>query len=108
PLTRYDFDAFLRFGGGLKVAEVSGETLAAIAERGNQFTAETLDERTGDYVHVAELDLSPAETYRFVVNGWTALNQEAYLGTTDLAFEEVEGLELKAVVSAHLAATFPG
>ncbi|MEM1265003.1 MAG: metallophosphoesterase [Pseudomonadota bacterium] len=108
PLTRYDFDAFLRFGGGLKVAEVSGETLAAIAARGNQFTAETLDQRTGDYVHVAELDLSPAETYRFVVNGWTALNQEAYLGTSDLAFEDVAELGLKTVVSAHLAAVFPG
>lgn len=107
PMTRYDFDAFVRFGGGLKLANVPGETLAAILTRANQFTAQDLSGRTGDYVHVADLDLDPSRVYRVAVNGWTALNQQAYLGTSDMPFEDVEGLELKAVVADHLTRTFP-
>ena len=106
PLTRYDFDAFVRFGGGLRVAEVPGDVLAAILARSNQFAAETLQDRTGDYVHVAEIDLDPSKTYRLAVNAWTAINQQAYLGTTDLPFQDVEGLELKKVISDHLKAVF--
>lgn len=106
PLTRFDFDAFVRFGGGLKVAEISGEDLAAILTRSNQFAAQTLEGRTGDYVHVAKIDLDRSKTYRLAVNAWTAINQTAYLGTKDLPFEDVEGLELKAVIADHLTATF--
>ena len=103
PLTRYDFDAFVRFGGGVSVAQVSGEQLSAMLARANQFMAETLDGMTGDYVHVAAVDVDPAKTYRLAVNNWTAQNQQAYLGTTDLPFEKVDGLELKALIVAHLA-----
>lgn len=106
PLSRYDFNAFVRFGGGLKMVEISGETLAAIVGRANQFTASDLSGRTGDYVHVGKLDIDPAKTYRLAVNGWTAINQEPYLGTTDLEFADVEGLELKAVIAEHLAKVF--
>lgn len=102
PLTRYDFDAFVRFGGGVSVASITGEQLSAMLSRANQFMAETLDGMTGDYVHVAAIDVDPTKTYRLAVNGWTAQNQQAYLGTTDLAFEKVEGLELKALIAAHL------
>jgi len=105
-MTRYDFDAFVRFGGGLKIAEVSGETLGQMMARSNQFTADTLEGRTGDYVHVAEVDLDPSRSYRLAVNAWTAISQEAYLGTTDVAFEDVPDLELKAVIANHLMATF--
>jgi 2',3'-cyclic-nucleotide 2'-phosphodiesterase (5'-nucleotidase family) len=101
--TKYDMDAFIRFGGGLSAAQVSGETLIGILKRANQFNASTLDERTGDYVHAAELDVDPSRTYRFVTNAWTGINQEAYLGTTDLAFEKIPGLELKAVVGQYLS-----
>jgi 2',3'-cyclic-nucleotide 2'-phosphodiesterase (5'-nucleotidase family) len=106
PLTRYDFDAFVRFGGGVSVASVGGERLSAILGLANQFMAATLDGMTGDYVHVAALDVDPARTYRLAVNDWTAQNQQAYLGTTDLAFEKVEGLELKALITDHLGRTF--
>lgn len=106
PMSRYDFNAFVRFGGGLKVADVPGARLAQILTRANQFTAETLEGRTGDYVHVADVDIDTGRTYRLAVNGWTAINQDAYLGTTDLPFEDVAELELKAVISDHLAATF--
>ncbi|MEM6460647.1 MAG: 5'-nucleotidase C-terminal domain-containing protein [Pseudomonadota bacterium] len=106
PLTRYDFDAFVRFGGDLKLAELTGDQLLAILPRTNQFMAETLQGRTGDYVHVEEIDVDPAKTYRLAVNGWTARNQQSYLGTEDLAFSDVEGLELKDVVADHLRDMF--
>lgn len=106
PMTRYDFNAFVRFGGGVKVAQVSGETLAKMLSRANQFAATTLEGRTGDYVHVAEVDIDTSKTYRLAVNAWTAINQEPYLGTTDLVFEDVEGLELKAIIVEHMKANF--
>ncbi len=106
PLNRFDFNAFVRFGGGIRVAEISGEVLSQIVARSNQFAATSLEGRTGDYVHVAELDIDLTKTYRLAVNAWTAINQKPYLGTDELLFEEVEGLELKALIADHLNATF--
>jgi len=103
PLTRYDFDAFIRFDGDIRVAEVPGDTLAAILSRANQHRAASLDARTGDFVHAAEIGLDPAATYRVATNGWTAMNQQAYLGTSDLDFVTVEGAMLKAIVAEALA-----
>lgn len=104
PLTRYDFDAFVRFDGDIRIAEVPGERLAAIMTRANQHRAASLDARTGDFVHAAEIDIDPARTYRVATNGWTAINQAAYLGTEDLEFAAVEGAMLKAIVAEALAA----
>ncbi|MCA2013036.1 5'-nucleotidase C-terminal domain-containing protein [Cereibacter sphaeroides] len=104
PVTRYDFDAFIRFDGDLTVATVSGEQLASILQRANQHHAVSLDQRTGDFVHAATLQIDPQAQYRLAVNDWTATNQAAYLGTQDLAFERVEGLRLKAVTADALAA----
>ncbi|MEP0943683.1 MAG: metallophosphoesterase [Rhizobiaceae bacterium] len=106
PLTRYDFNAFVRFGGGLKVASVPGQTLMKILNRANQFAATSLENRSGDYVHVADVDLDAGKTYRLAVNAWTGINQQAYLGTTDLKFDDVQGLELKAVIADYLQTAF--
>jgi 2',3'-cyclic-nucleotide 2'-phosphodiesterase (5'-nucleotidase family) len=105
PVTQFDFDAYIRFDGDLRVVELPGAQLAQIMTRANQHLATSLDQRTGDFVHVADLDIDPAATYRLAVNGWTAINQRAYLGTEDLAFETIEGLTLKAVVAEALAAS---
>lgn len=102
-LTQYDFDAFVRFGGDIRVVELTGERLSAILTRANQHEAATLEERTGDFVYANELAIDPRATYRLAVNGWTAQNQAAYLGTDDLDFRQVEGLELKAIVRKALA-----
>lgn len=104
PLTKYDFDAFVRFGGDIQVAELSGAALQGILRLANQHNAASLDERTGDFVYASGLDIAPDATYRLAVNGWTAMNQQSYLGTSDLAFQPVDGLELKALVRAALAA----
>ncbi|RMA42116.1 5'-nucleotidase C-terminal domain-containing protein [Rhodophyticola porphyridii] len=104
PLTRYDFDAFIRFDGAIAVAEVPGDVLAQIMTRANQHQAGSLDQRTGDFIHAAEIEIDPARIYRLATNGWTARNQDSYLGTSDLEFAETEGMTLKAVVAEALAA----
>ena len=91
PVTQFDLDAFVRFGGGIKIASVKGSELLKVLSRSNQFAANSLDERTGDYVHAAEFDVDPNTSYSIAVNAWTAINQQAYLGT-DLAFSDVEGV----------------
>jgi 5'-nucleotidase/UDP-sugar diphosphatase len=103
PLTAYDFDAFVRFGGDLTVAEVDGATLSEILRLANQHQAASLDQRTGDFVYANEVAIEPDATYRLAVNGWTAMNQQSYLGTSDLVFTPVPDLELKAVVRQALA-----
>lgn len=102
-VTRYDFDAYIRFDGDLRVVEVTGAELTAMLGRANQHLAASLDQRTGDFVHAAQIDVDPSATYRLAVNGWTATNQGAYLGREDLAFAPVEGLMLKQVVADALA-----
>lgn len=102
PLTKYDLDAFIRFGGGVSVTMVNGARLAEIFARGNQFRAAGLEGRTGDYIHVTDMDIDPGRDYRFVVNNWTAMNQKSYLGTDDLEFEKIDGIELKETVAAYL------
>ncbi|WP_227285331.1 5'-nucleotidase C-terminal domain-containing protein [Boseongicola sp. H5] len=104
PLTRYDFDAFIRFDGAIAVAEVPGDVLAQIMTRANQHQAGSLDQRTGDFIHAAEIEIDPARIYRLATNGWTARNQDSYLGTSDLEFAEIEGMSLKSVVAEALAA----
>lgn len=102
-VTRYDFDAYIRFDGDLQVVDVSGADLTAILGRANQHLAASLDQRTGDFVHAPRISVDPEATYRLAVNGWTATNQGAYLGREDLAFTPIEGLMLKQVVADALA-----
>lgn len=100
--TRWDFDAYIRFDGDIRVAEISGARLARILRGANQHLATDLDARTGDFVLAADLDVDPSRSYRVAVNGWTAINQAAYLGTEDIPFEPVADLRLKAIVEAAL------
>jgi 5'-nucleotidase / UDP-sugar diphosphatase len=103
-MTRYDFDAFVRFDGEIQVVEVSGDVLAAIMTRANQHLAASLTERTGDFVYAREIGIDPAGRYRIAANDWTAMNQQAYLGTDGLAFQTVDGVMLKPTVEQALRA----
>lgn len=102
PVTRHAFDAYIRFDGDIRTAEVSGEVLATILARANQHRAQSLAERTGDFVYAQPITPEAGRTYTIAVNGWTAINQSTYLGTQDLPFAEVPDLRLKAVVAAAL------
>lgn len=102
PLTRHDFDAYLRFDGKVMTAQVPAETLAVILSRANQHRAVGLDARTGDYAHATEVAIAPGRTYRLAVNDWLTRNQRAYLGVEGLDFAEVPGLSLRAVVLGAL------
>ena len=102
PVTRYAFDAYIRFDGDIRTAEVPGDVLATILARANQHRARSLAERTGDFVHALPITPAAGRTYTIAVNGWTAINQAAYLGTQDLPFAEVPDLRLKALVTEAL------
>jgi 2',3'-cyclic-nucleotide 2'-phosphodiesterase (5'-nucleotidase family) len=99
-VTRLDFDAFLRFDGGLVQAEADRAAMAAIAARANQDEEVPLDRRIGDFVYASALPAGPA---RVAANGWVGLNAARYLGGA-LSFQPVPELRVKAVVQRALAA----
>lgn len=103
-VSKYRFDSFLRFDGDVRAATVDGAVLAAILRRANQFKAKTLDERTGDFIYANELSIDPSKRYRIAANGWTTMNQQAYLGAQGIAFEAVPSVMVKATVAAALKA----
>lgn len=101
-VSRYTFDACVRFEGKLMTAEVDAATLAAILARCNQFGDFPFAARTGDYLYAAAPNGDKAR-YRLVCNDWSATNQHAYFGRDDLAFTEVPDHTVKATVIAALA-----
>jgi 5'-nucleotidase/UDP-sugar diphosphatase len=101
-VSKYRFDSFLRFDGDVRVATFDGATLAAILRGANQHKATTLEGRSGDFVYANDLAIDPAARYRVAANGWTTMNQQAYLGRTGLTFETVPGVMVKATVAKAL------
>jgi 5'-nucleotidase / UDP-sugar diphosphatase len=101
-VSQYDFDAFIRFDGDLRQVDVPGTVLARILARANQ-NNRGMESMTGDFVYARELQIDPAATYKIGALGWVAMNQQAYLGISDLAFQPVPGLKLKPVVAEALA-----
>ncbi len=102
PVSRYAFDACVRFEGKLMTVEVDAATLAAILARCNQFGDFPFAARTGDYLYAAKPNGDKAH-YRLVCNDWAATNQRAYFGRDDLAFTEVPDRTVKATVIAALS-----
>jgi 2',3'-cyclic-nucleotide 2'-phosphodiesterase (5'-nucleotidase family) len=98
-VTRFAFDAFLRFDGPLFRGEADAAALAAIAARVNQDGEWHLEARLGDFVYAHALPAAPAP---LATNGWTRLNAARYLGTEAIRFEPVPGAMLKATVAAAL------
>jgi len=102
PVTRYAFDAVVRFDGKLMVAELSPDRLAGVMARANQDRPMPLAERSGDFLYGAADDGSGKAVVRLVTTDWCALNQAEYFGTSDLVFREVPQLRVKATASAGL------
>ena len=103
-VTRYAFDACVRFDGAVAVAEVDGRRLAQILARANPGPDTPFAERTGEYlVAAAPAEIDPARTYRLATNDWGVKNQRTYFGEVELAFTEVPGLRFKPAVLQALA-----
>jgi 2',3'-cyclic-nucleotide 2'-phosphodiesterase (5'-nucleotidase family) len=101
-VTKYAFDAVIRFEGDLMSADVNADTLSGIYGVANQDRDMPLAARTGDYVYANPVEVIPDKTYRLVTNDWTAKNQKSYLGRSDIAFQPIAGAKLKPTVIAAL------
>ncbi|MNX82273.1 hypothetical protein D3C86_1139970 [compost metagenome] len=102
PVTRYAFDAVVRFDGKLMAAEVTPERLAGFMARANQDRPMPLAERSGDFLYGAAEALDGKATMRLVTTDWCALNQAEYFGVSDLVFSEVAEARVKATAAAGL------
>ncbi|HEY1073132.1 metallophosphoesterase [Brevundimonas sp.] len=101
-VTRYAFDAVVRFDGKLMVAEVPAERLAGFMAQANQDRPMPLAERGGDFLYGAAESVAGKATVRLVTTDWCAMNQAEYFGTTDLAFAEVAEARVKTTAVAGL------
>lgn len=102
PVSKYRFDAVVRFDGKLVAATIDRATLDQILARTNQDADTPLAARTGDFLHAAPLSLPDKPSYTIVTNDWSALNQKSYFGREDISFAEVPELKVKAVARAAL------
>jgi 2',3'-cyclic-nucleotide 2'-phosphodiesterase (5'-nucleotidase family) len=102
-LTRYAYDAVVRFDGTIMRAEVDARVLADILSRANQDGDLPLARRTGDFVYGAPLAPPARATYAIVTTDWCARRQKGYFGREDLVFTEVPGLKVKSAILAGLA-----
>ena len=102
-VTRFAFDACVRFDGTLFVAEVEGARLQKILARANQGADTPFAERGGENL-VASVSgsITPGRMYRFVTTDWIAKNAKNYLGDNPPALKERPDLKLKAAVIAAL------
>lgn len=99
-VTRFAYDAFLRFDGPLFTTQTDAAAMQAMAGRLNQDEAVSLESRIGDFAYAAPAPGSaPA---RLTSNGWVRLNAARFLGTDALRFEQAPGLMLKSVVAEAL------
>ncbi|MBN9333128.1 bifunctional metallophosphatase/5'-nucleotidase, partial [Devosia sp.] len=101
-VSKYAFDSIVRFDGKLVVAEVDAATLAEILAVVNQDDAQTLEQRTGDFLYAAPTGLPTKDVYRLVTNDWSATNQKSYFGREDLVFTPGPEVGIKALVVAAL------
>ncbi len=105
PVSRFAFDAVVRFEGKLMVAEVPRQRLAGFIGRANQDRPMPLDQRSGDFLYADTVTPGAGEVVRIVTTDWCAANQAEYFGATDLVFNEIPDLRLKAVAAAALLAS---
>ncbi|WP_369057959.1 metallophosphoesterase [Caulobacter sp. 73W] len=104
PVSRYAFDAVVRFEGKLMVAEVSRERLAGFMRRANQDRPIPFDQRSGDFLYAAQAASGSGEGVRIVTTDWCATNQAEYFGASDLVFSETPELRLKPTAAKALLA----
>lgn len=102
-VSRYAFDACVRFDGSLFAAEVEGAWLRALLARANQGPDTPFAARSGEnQIATGPATIDDTRRYRFVTSDWVAKNARTYLGENPPALTEVPGLKLKAAVLAAL------
>lgn len=107
-VTRYAFDACVRFDGPLYTAELDAADLQLILARCNHGPDTPFAARTGEnLVAVAPPKLEPGRKYRFVTTDWIAKNPKQYLGDAPPALTEHPTVRLKSAVLAALAPARP-
>ena len=103
PVTRFAFDACVRFDGPLFTAEVDGAWLRRLVGRSNQGPKTPWEKRTGEnLVTVAPEVIDDRARYRFVTTDWVARNAAAYLGENPPALVQHPSAKLKAAAQAAL------
>lgn len=103
PVTRFDFDACVRFDGAIFAAEISGAQLATLRDRSNQGPPTPWETRRGDFLVAAlPATIDPAGRYRIATTDWGARNTAAYFGF-DPGWREIPGLKLKAIAARAFA-----
>ena len=107
-VTRYAFDACVRFDGPLYAAEVDGAWLQQLMARCNQGPDTPFAARGGENLIAtgplvaAPAQIEDARRYRLATSDWIARNAAKYLGANPPALTERPELKLKAAVLAAL------
>lgn len=102
-VSRFAFDACVRFDGTLWAADVEGTRLAKILARANQGPETPFVERSGEnLVAIVREPVVAGRMYRFVTTDWVAKNPKTYLGDDPPELQERPELRLKAAVLAAL------
>lgn len=99
PVTRFAFDACVRFDGPLFTATITGAALIKILARANQGLATPFADRGGEnLLAAANGPIQPERSYRLVTTDWIAKNPQNYLGENPPPLSSHPELKLKAAV----------
>ena len=105
-VTRFAFDACVRFDGTLWTGELDGARLKRLLARANQNPDTPWTARGGENLVAAIAgEIMPGRTYRLVTTDWVAKNPQLYLGDDPPALTEQSALKLKAAVLSALSKT---
>lgn len=104
-VTRFAFDACVRFDGTLHIGEIDGAALQQLVAGANQGPDTPFAARRGEnIVVVAPPHIEATRRYRLVTTDWVSKNPRDYLGKHPPALTERPELKLKAAVITALAA----
>jgi 2',3'-cyclic-nucleotide 2'-phosphodiesterase (5'-nucleotidase family) len=103
-VTRFAFDACVRFDGTIFIGEFDGAQVEGWMRRANQGPGTPFAERGGETLFAdAARPFQPGRRYRVAVTDWIARNAARYLNVEPAAFKESPDLRLKAIVAAALS-----